>query len=120
MSTRPSALASPLVAVVLLPLLLAGCDLFYSRDSFNTDFRVAYCDYIQTCDPAPAWDAEACQQNLAGDGMAWGYQEGCSYDAFKAQDCVRALEEGDCPELVTDTAEAHQTIPEICSGVCWN
>lgn len=92
---------------VILSLLLAGC---VSEERFTDDFIVAQCALLLECQGDVLFDDIASCEAQYVDWMDVWIQ-GCSYDPYKADDCLRAVEDATCDdgEGVSDTCDVVYT-----------
>lgn len=111
--------------MMLLPLgFLVGC---YNEEAFNEDVAAAYCDKATECEgdwvdtlvgqgleelaaqtSFDTFSDAACSTDDSEDDS----ESDCDFDATTAEDCVTAVENMDCDDLIAGNT------PAICDDVC--
>ena len=79
---------------ILACVLFSACSL--SEEKFETDAKTESCRLIAECAPEvmelAGWEDQAACEAAEDEGS----NEGCTYDAAKAQECLDALKSADC------------------------
>ena len=95
---------------VILSLLLAGCA---SEDRFTEDFIVTQCALLLECQGDVLFDdAASCEAQYADWMDSW--IQGCVYDPYQADDCLRAVEAATCEDSDADS----EACDEVYTGSC--